>query len=222
MSAIDPAAVTTQIDKILAEYAPLRSRSQYDDLSDLGPESEAHVIRLRAAIERLAPDPSTYLTEMKAAAADTHNSIGDKIRIYAGILTALRADIAEGWIESISELLHADTLGDFLGQSTELSDKGYHNAAAVIVGSTLEAHIRLLCKKHGINTILPSGQPFNADRMNAELVKVSAYNSLQQKAIASWQAIRNAAAHGEYDSYTREQVINMISSVRDFMLRYPA
>ena len=58
--------------------------------------------------------------------------------------------------------------------------------------------------------------------MNAELVKASAYDNLQQKAVSSWQAIRNAAAHGEYDKYTREQVLNMISSVRDFILAHPA
>ena len=61
-----------------------------------------------------------------------------------------------------------------------------------------------------------------ADAMNSELAKASAYNTLQQKAVTSWQAIRNAAAHGEYDKYTREQVLNMISSMRHFVLAYPA
>jgi hypothetical protein len=58
--------------------------------------------------------------------------------------------------------------------------------------------------------------------MNADLVKAGAYNNLQQKAVTGWLAIRNAAAHGDYAKYTREQVVAMISSVRDFILNYPA
>jgi hypothetical protein len=159
---------------------------------------------------------------MNVAANDKNNSTGLRIRIYAGILEALRADADEGWLQGVSELLHADTLGDFIEQADELAQKKYENAAAVVVGSALEAHLRLLCRKHGINTQLPSGQTIKADTMNAELVKASAYNNLQQKAVTSWQAIRNAAAHGEYQKYTREQVLNMISSIRDFILAYPA
>lgn len=214
--------LTIQIDKLLAEYRALRGRSKYEDISDLKDESSSFVIRLRSAIERLAPASSTYAKEMNVAANDKNNSTGLRIRIYVGILEALRADADEGWLQGISELLHADTLSDFIEQADELAQKKYENAAAVVVGSALEAHLRLLCQKHGINTQLPSGQPMKADAMNAELVKASAYNNLQQKAVTSWQAIRNAAAHGEYQKYTREQVLNMISSIRDFILAYPA
>jgi hypothetical protein len=214
--------VSAQVDKLLAEYESLQARSQYDDLSDLEIESNAFIVRLRSAIGRLAPPRSTYTTEMLAAAKDTRNSTGEKIKIYVGILCALRADANEGWLTAIVELLHADTFSDFLDQATELADKDYQNAAAVVAGSTLEAHIRLLCQKHGISILLPSGRPMNADSMNAALAKSSVYNNLQQKEITSWQAIRNAAAHGEYEKYTKVQVNNMIRSVRDFMLRYPA
>jgi hypothetical protein len=193
--------LAAQVDKLLAEYKSLQALSQYDDLSDLEIESNTFIIRLRSAIERLAPTSSTYITEMKAAADDMHNSTGGKIKIYIGILCALRADANEGWLAGITELLHADTFSDFLEQATELTHKGYENAAAVVAGSTLEAHIRLLCQKCGINTRLPSGQAMKADAMNAELVKASAYNNLQQKAVTGWLAIRNAAAHGEYDKY---------------------
>ena len=222
MSAINVHDLTAQIDKLLSEHRALRARSQYDDLSDLHFESEALVVRLRSAIERLAPPASAYIKEMNIAAGDKNNSTARKIVIYVGILEALRADADERWLEKISELLHADTLSDFVDQADELYQKSYVDAAAVIIGSALEAHLRLLCEKYGINTQLPSGQPMKADTMNAELTKASAYNTLQQKAITSWQAIRNAAAHGDYGKYTKEQVLNMISSVRDFIIANPA
>lgn len=222
MASLSVNDLTVQVDKLLAEHKALRVRSKYDDISDLEDESNSLVVRLRSAIERLAPAPSTYAKEMNVAANDKNNSTAGRIRIYVGILEALRADVDEGWLQGISELLHADTLSDFIEQADELARKNYENAAAVVVGSALEAHLRLLCDKHGISTKSSSGQPVKADVMNAELVKASAYNTLQQKAVTSWQAIRNAAAHGEYHKYTREQVLNMISSVRDFVLAYPA
>jgi hypothetical protein len=211
-----------QIDKLLAEVDQMKGHSQYDDLSDLKEESAAIVVRLRAALERLSPGPSTYLKEMNAAADDRGNSTGGKIRIYVGILRALRADASEGWFDGVAELLHANTFSDFLDQATELIDKDYKDAAAVIAGSALEVHIRLLCAKYGASTQLPSGQPKKADVMNADLVKAGAYSILQQKAITGWLAIRNAAAHGEYTKYTKEQVVAVISSVRDFIIDYPA
>jgi hypothetical protein len=222
MQGFDVNTLTAQIDKLLSEYQSLRIRSKHDDLSDLEYEIDSYIVRLRAGIERLAPNPSTYMEEMKATADNPRSSNSLKLRVYRGILNALRADITEGWLERITELLHADTFADFIGQSIELCSKDYDNAAAVVAGSALEAHIRLLCEKHGISTASPSGRHMAADRMNAELAKASVYNSLQQKAVASWQALRNAAAHGEYDKYTKEQVVNMVNSVRDFVLRYPA
>jgi hypothetical protein len=211
-----------QIDKLLAEIDEMKGRARHDDQSDLQEESAAIVVRLRAALERLSPGPSTYLKEMNAIADDCHNSTAGKIRAYVGILHALRADASEGWFDGVAELLHADTFSDFLDQATELVDKGYKDAAAVIAGSALEAHIRLLCTEYGTSAQLPSGQPKKADVMNSDLVKAGAYNNLQQKAVTGWLAIRNAAAHGDYAKYTKEQAVAMIISLRDFIIKYPA
>ena len=75
-------------------------------------------MRLRSAIERLAPAWSTYVEEMNTAANDKNNSTAGRIRIYVGILEALRADADEGWLQSISELLHADTLATLLASGS--------------------------------------------------------------------------------------------------------
>jgi hypothetical protein len=222
MAPLSVSDVTEQIDKLLEEYQNLQRHAKYDDLSDLKVESAAFVVRLRAAIERLAPPASTYIKETAAITDQNQGFTAIKIRSYVGVLQALRADVNEDWLAGVYELLHADTFGDFINQAGELSRKKYDNAAAVVVGSTLEAHLRLLCNKFGVGTSLPSGQHVKAETMNAELVKASAYNTLQQKAVTGWLAIRNAAAHGDYSYYTREQVLNMISSVRDFILAHPA
>src|ERR1022692_424442 len=149
--------LTVQIDKLLAEHSALRSRSRYDDLSDLKDESLAFVVRLRAAIERFAPTFTVYAKEMNSAASDKNNTQGHLIQVYLGILRAIRADVEEGWIVGLAELLHADTFSDLIEQADELASKLYKDAAAVVIGSVLEAHLRLLCQKYGVNTQLQSG-----------------------------------------------------------------
>lgn len=210
--------IVGQIDKLVSHYEALKRRSQYDDLSDLGEESKVIVVRLHAAIDRLVPRGTTYANEM---ASIENDPVHVRIPIYVGILRALRDDMNDGWLETIAELLHADTFADFLDQASELLDKGYKDAAAVVAGSTCESHIRLLCTKCSVDLKLPSGAPKKADVLNAELVKAGAYNTVQQKAITAWLAIRNASAHAQYDAYGKAQVADVINSVRDFIKRHP-
>jgi hypothetical protein len=58
--------------------------------------------------------------------------------------------------------------------------------------------------------------------MNAELVAAGAYSKLDQKNITAWLDLRNKAAHGQYDTYSKEQVMILIAGIRDFIARNPA
>lgn len=217
-----PDDVAAQIDALLLQHQQMRTRSKTRDLSDLHEEAQALATRLRAAIERLAPGPNPYMAEMRARMNDKNNNTGRRITVYIGILNALRDDVAAGWVQGISELLHGSMFADLLDQASELVSKNYKDAAAVITGSAIETHIRLLCDKAGVATTVQAGQPKKADTMNADLTKANVYNTLEQKAVTAWLGIRNAAAHGECAKYTTPQVVTMISGVRDFMNRYPA
>jgi hypothetical protein len=215
---VDANVWIAQIDALIVEAAGLRALSQYDDLSDLGTPLIAVDVRLAAAIQRIAPS-SAYATE--AHRAEQLES-WERVPRYVGILTALRADLESGWVESLTEVIHAETFSDVLDQAVELSDKGYKDPAAVIAGAALESHLRLLAAKHGVDTILPAGGPKKADTLNADLVKAGAYATIQQKSVTAWLGVRNAAAHGDYDKYVGSQVRQVIEAIRDFMARTPA
>jgi hypothetical protein len=64
--------------------------------------------------------------------------------------------------------------------------------------------------------------PKKADTMNAELTKAMAYTKLDQKNVTAWLGLRNDAAHGNYNAYDKNQVVLLISSIRDFISRNPA
>jgi hypothetical protein len=215
---VDENTWTAQIDALLAEAAGLHAQAKFDDLSDLGTPIVAVDVRLAAAIQRIAP--ATAYSQEARRAEDLES--WERVPRYVGILTALRADIASGWMESLTEVVHAETFSDVLDQAVELNEKSYKDPAAVVAGAALESHLRLLAAKYGVDTILPAGGPKKADTVNADLVKAGAYPTIQQKSVTAWLGIRNAAAHGEYDKYAESQVRHMIDAVRDFIARTPA
>ena len=99
-----------------------------------------------------------------------------------------------------------------------LLEEGYKDAAAVIIGSRLEEHIKKLSQKNAIaiESLNAKGQlkPKKADFLNSELVSGNAYSKLDQKSVTAWLGLRNDAAHGNYSAYTNAQVKLFISSVQ--------
>lgn len=130
-------------------------------------------------------------------------------------------DIKAGYLISFEEVIHADIFSDFLEMADYLVSSGYKDASAVIAGSTLESHLRQLCKKTGIPTE-QNDKPLKADRLNSDLVKSGIYGKLDQQNVIAWLGLRNNAAHGNYNEYSKEQVKLLVSSIRDFITRNPA
>jgi hypothetical protein len=221
---LETSTVLAQIDSVLADVEALRARAEFDDLSGGVEDDEVLAVETRciAALERLAPEGTRYRTGIKDAISTWSTHHGKITLEVAGMLRALRDDYEAGYLRSLVELVHADTFGDFLEMADHLRGGGYKDAAAVIAGSALEAHLRQLAAKHGVATTDADGRPLKADRLNADLVKVGAYEKGDQKAVTSWLDTRNNAAHGDYEKYAAEQVGLMTEGIRNFMQRIPA
>jgi hypothetical protein len=143
-----------------------------------------------------------------------------------GILQSVLEDLEHGYLSTLPEMVHASTFADFLEMAEYLlKDGGYKDAAAVMAGGALEAHLRNLCEKHGIDThrMTPDGSvPKKADTLNADLARAAVYSKLDQKSVTAWLDLRNNAAHGHYGAYSSEQVVLLIQGIRDFISRLPA
>lgn len=141
------------------------------------------------------------------------------------ILGVIRVELEQGWLRSLSSLVAADVFEDFLDMADHLLAERYKDAAAVMIGSVLEGHLRRLCTHRGIDTETVkngSPQPKKADLMNSELAKAGAYGATDQKLVTGWLGHRNDAAHGHYSRYTQEQIENMVSGVRAIMSKIGA
>ncbi len=211
-----------QLDELLAEYDDLRGRSKYDDLSGGVPAGEiiSFNTRSQSAINRIAGQGSVFMTECEELAKDRGNP-GYIASRLVGVVDALRNDVASGYLQTQAELIHGELFADFLEMSQHLLDEGYKDAAAVIAGSSLEAHLRKLCEKNAIDTEVRA-KPKKADLLNSELAKADVYSKQDQKNVTAWLGTRNDAAHGDYDKYGKEQIALLVASIRDFIMRNPA
>lgn len=142
------------------------------------------------------------------------------------ILGAVREDVENDHLRSFRELVNAEIFTDFIEMAEYLVSENYKDAAAVIAGSVLEEHIRQLAGKNGIDVSTTDKKgnrtAKKASTLNAELGRCGIYNKAKEKQITAWQAIRNDAAHGNYDQYTRDDVKSLIEGVVGFLANYPA
>lgn len=211
-----------QLDAVIREYAAACERSKHDDASDVLSKTDVRSLQTRclAAIERTSGRASVYFERATAVDRERDHEWGH-LAGQVGIAESLLSDIQHGYLRSLEELIHGDVFGDFLEMAQHLVTTGYKDAAAVIAGATLESHLRALCVKNGVATE-HSGVHRKAEGLNADLVKAGAYSKLDQKNVTAWLGLRNDAAHANYEGYDKNQVLLLVSSVRDFITRNPA
>jgi hypothetical protein len=214
---LDQKAIIKQIDDVL-------SRCKETDRDDQ--ETATAYAMVVSAIRRLSPPGSTY-----AATVDGHEhslshhqrgTMYMEFEAAIGTLRGLRNEYEAGYLQSVVELVHADVFADFLEMADYLLRQGYKDPAAVVAGSVLEAHLRKLCLKNSIDVLKADGLPKKADALNSGLSSANVYSKLDQKGVTHWLGLRNDAAHGNYNAYTKEQVESMIDQVRDFVVRHSA
>ena len=217
-----PSPFEAEIEALIQEYRAARKESQYDDASDVISNVNVKQMQTRclAAIERAVGRNSVYYEQARGILKTNDNS-WEHLAGLIGVAASLLHNIRAGYLKTLEELIHGELFGDFLGMAQYLLNSGYKDAAAVIAGSTLEAHLKQLCKKSGIPVDV-AGRPKKAYTINSELAAERVYPKLDQKSVIAWLDLRNSAAHGDYGAYDRGQVNLLISAVRDFITRVPA
>ncbi|MBA5686338.1 DUF4145 domain-containing protein [Rugamonas apoptosis] len=141
--------------------------------------------------------------------AEEPQSYEDSPTRFKRVLSVFRAakeDFEGGYLTTMRNLVQAEVFTTELEQADELLGAGYPLPAAVIAGVVLETTLRDLCAQSGL-------VPGKLSKMNDDLAKAGRYNSVVQKQITALAAVRNSAAHGKVDEFTREDVKAMIRDV---------
>ncbi|MFA4835639.1 MAG: DUF4145 domain-containing protein [Dehalococcoidia bacterium] len=168
-------------------------------------------VKARSLIERACGEQSSHLKMyLEAEKLVSYDSYINQLKRMKAVFLAAKEDFDGGYLNSLRNLVQAEVFSNELEQAEQLLSSGYASAAAVIAGVVLETTVRSICTDRGI----PHGK---LDKMNADLAKSGAYNSLQQKRITAMAAIRNSAAHGKTDEFSPGDVKGMIDDVERFL-----
>ena len=152
----------------------------------------------------------SFVANEKFQAYDLHLEILMRLR---AVFLAAKEDFEGGYLNSVRTLVQAEMFDSELEQARALFAGRYLVAAAVISGVVLETTLRELCDRHGV----PHDK---LDKMNADLAKAGAYNTLAQKRITALAGIRNSAAHGKPDEFSEGDVDSMIRDVERFVTEH--
>ena len=141
-----------------------------------------------------------------------------------GILTALQHDYVNGYNIDLEEAILANVSSDYMSLAEALLGEGIpgkndHVPAAVLCGAVLENRLRNYCEKRDppLPTTKPNGDSKTLGALIEELDKVKAFDKQTRKMLRAWADIRNAAAHGRDNDFTREQVELMLLGVNGFL-----
>ncbi len=114
-----------------------------------------------------------------------------------------------------------------MGQADELlvegqSGKNDHVPAAVLAGAVLEKTLRTLCQKQkpSIPTTNAKGNPLTLSPLIVALKKADVFKQTMAAQLEAWAHIRNKAAHGEFDQFTRQDVEAMIAGIKNILANY--
>ena len=146
------------------------------------------------------------------------------VQTLVGILTALQYDYVNGYNIDLEEAILANVSSDYMSQAEALLGEGIpgendHVPAAVLCGAVLEDRLRRFCEQQEppINVTKRDGSSKTLGPLIGELEKRKTFNKLVFKNLKSWSDIRNSAAHGRFNEFTRHDVEFMLSGVQQFL-----
>lgn len=142
-------------------------------------------------------------------------------------LKAVKSDFESGMLDDLSLQIEAEIAGDYLSQAQQLLSEGGtgsydHVPAAVLSGAVLEKSLRTLCDQQNpqISHLSSSGNPKTLDPLITDLKQAGVFNENKAKQLRAWAGIRNAAAHGRFSDFNRNDVETMLLGVQNFLADY--
>jgi len=232
---------TIQIKTILGEWYEYNryGRISGSDIPNQADEKTKEIViaglftKICDAIYRFAPERSAYALNaypfIEAIKEDmVIGGAADKsdLQHLVGILEALKDAYANGYLATMTEIIDGEVFSDLLDTADHHLQLGQKDAAAVVLGSVLEEHLRRLCRKNNLPVTReepesPAVRMKTVD-LNIKLKEAGVYNLDRQKQVAGWLEIRNNAVLGRYANYGREQVVKMSEGIRSLVSQSPA
>lgn len=205
-----------QVEKTV--FSSKRSLSKFVDIA-LAAQWKSRALTL---LQGVMPNNEFTAKQLSLFLKET-SRYSDFMRL-AGIFRGAYDDFKAGMFDNLKLEIESSVSCDFLGQANALLNDGEqvdysYLPAAVLIGAVLEKTLRSLCENANpkIETVNENGRAKKMSAMIEDLKKAGVVNEIRKRQLETWNAIRNSAAHGKLDEFTKEQVSTMLQGVQDFM-----
>jgi hypothetical protein len=221
-----------RIDTVIAKGQATLDSASSKPVASFDPEhrwvgsAQASIFRTAglSLLQSIYGDDHQLYDDFETGTDNNKNTLGS-YRKPVALLVAVREEVDRGWLDDTRALIAADIFANILEMAEYLLSEGYKDAAAVLVGGSLEGHLRNLATRHNIDITSADAsgrqRPRKAEMLNQDLQKAKAYTLGDQKQITAWLDLRNDAAHGDYNKYNNDQTKLMHQGVQGFILRVP-
>jgi uncharacterized protein YutE (UPF0331/DUF86 family) len=180
-------------------------------------------INIDSLLDQILPSNSIHKGKINEGYYDQKFKLESRI----SILKAIKEDFKQGFLGDLTVKIESEIVADYMEQAEQLlieSTPGEydHIPAAVLSGAVLEKALKTLCHKQNppIPIIKKNGVPLTLHPLIEELKKADIFNELKATQLRAWAAIRNKAAHGDFEEFNRSDVENMINSIKGFLTEY--
>lgn len=189
-------------DDIILKFSELIKKSEqgcgeFEESGTVSGDTYFHV-RTSALnlLARITSEDSFYVRELRDMKS---------LNMYSmkGILGAALIDYTQGFMADNKLLVSAEVFADFLVQAEILLDNDYKDAAAVVIRAVLEDSLRRVCDANRIDADKGDG----VYQLSEKLLKANVLTKVQFKEIEAKKEVGNAAAHGRFGDYEKDDVV---------------
>lgn len=138
----------------------------------------------------------------------------NNIRDYIGVLEGCLNDLKDGFIAGVEFIISSEFFDSVLQEAKYLNEHGFKDPSAVLTRVVIESTLQKLAEKNEIN------HDQKASNLNEALRSEGIYPKPQWRLVQANLDIGNEAAHGNFDSYTQEDVKSMINFSELFNATY--
>lgn len=169
-------------------------------------------------VKRVFGEKSIHYEFLEAELENARDEVEDAPAKAIGVLRAALDDYRGGYLFDLRSEIRAETGDGILEDAKELLGAGRKDLACIVAGVALELTIKDLCQRHEV----PFDRRSKLDALNTELRKRGVYNESLRKQISAWAALRNHAAHGEWNEYGEPEVRGLIDGTEQLIGRFLA
>ena len=144
---------------------------------------------------------------------DGTKSLENDFDIYpiVGILQGAVSDLENGFLTGQEFIIAGDIFNDVLEQAKYLNQNNHKDPAAVLARVVIEDALKRIARVENVNDSMKASQ------INDELKKIERYAQPHWRQIQAWLDMGNAAAHGNFDQYSQNDVQRMIEDIERFL-----